>query len=168
MAHLIKKEDFNIFVEQLTNKYNVVGPVFNKKKKMFLFSYLEKGDGIKGKLAFNLPLYPAKDFFLPIKQKFFEFRDGKIKDIREKSKRKTVFFMNRCDINAVHRNDLIMLDSPLDPYYKEKRENAILVEIPCVKEASCHCTNIGLINCYDLKIIDSNGNYILDTLTKKG
>ncbi|MFO8016928.1 MAG: 4Fe-4S dicluster domain-containing protein [Candidatus Woesearchaeota archaeon] len=194
--HALKKEDFNNFVETLISGYEVIAPV---RKDIVRFEVLKEGDGRAGKVVFENPLYPAKDFFLPLKEPFFHFKGAcdnecsiedcsdkksaesagkdegdKVRageDCRGKSSRKRVFLMNRCDINGVHRNDLIMLEEPADPYYKEKRDNAILVEIPCTKLERCSCENIGHIDCYDLKLIDKgegSGEYLVDAVTDKG
>lgn len=173
--HLLKKGDFSRFVESLISQHDVIAPV---KQDIVRFKLLEKGDGSAGRVVFDNPLYPAKDFFLPLKEPFFHFRKGHVNEDtglgkNSKESRKTVFLMNRCDINAVHRNDLILLEEPADPYYREKRENAVLVEIPCVKLERCTCEDIGLIDCYDLKIIDpgeegDSNNYIVNAATQKG
>ncbi|PIN86820.1 hypothetical protein COV19_03015 [Candidatus Woesearchaeota archaeon CG10_big_fil_rev_8_21_14_0_10_44_13] len=168
--HLLKKGDFGKFVESLISRHEVIAPV---KTDIVRFKVLEKGDGAEGKVVFDSPLYSAKEFFLPIKEPFYYFKKGKICESMEdgKNARKRIFFMNRCDINGVHRNDLILLDDPVDPYYREKRDNAILVEIPCVQSKRCSCVDIGLIDCYDLRIIDpgqDNPNYVLDAATEKG
>lgn len=165
--YLLKKGDFNSFAESLISRYDVVAPV---RQDIVRFKKLERGDGISGKVVFEPPLYPAKDFFLTQRDPFYHFRNAKVGLPQKKAKRKTVFFMNRCDINAVHRNDMIMLDEPADPNYKEKRENAVLVEVPCVVLDRCNCINIGHVDCYDLRLIDTgkNGDYVVDAATERG
>jgi len=113
-------------------------------------------------------LYPAKDFFVPRKESFYQFEGDKIKDKAFGKNRKTVFMMNRCDINGVHRNDLIMFTDPIDPYYKEKRENSILIEIPCRQNQYCNCANIELIDYYDLKIMELDDHYAIHAANEKG
>lgn len=186
MPYLLKKEDFIRFIDLLIPLYNVVAPVKNIKRNRSEFKMLNIKEG--NKLVFDLPLYPAKEVFLPKNEKLFEFDNGNIIDVKHDNKQ-TLLFMNRCDINAVHRNDLIMLDEPQDLNYKAKRDNAVLIEIPCRITERCVCTDMGLIDYYDLKIVEmynednenpkgnskknNKGNYIkdsyiLDVRTKKG
>jgi sulfhydrogenase subunit beta (sulfur reductase) len=171
MAYLIPKEVFNLFIEKMISRHDVVAPVWDTKDKMSRFKRLEKGEGISGKVVFDTPLYPAKEFFVPRKESFYEFKGDKIKDKtfgRKNKTEKTVFMMNRCDINGMHRNDLIMFTDPVDPYYKEKRENAILVELPCGSDEHCNCANIELIDYYDLKIIELDEHYAIHAANEKG
>jgi len=163
MAYLVKKGDLVRFIEMFISNFEVIAPV---KKDIVRFTALKKGEGKD--VVFNNPLYPAKEFFLPLKETMLEFNKDSINPVVSVKKKKTLFLMNRCDVNAVHRNDLIMLDAPADPYYREKRENAILVEIPCVVTDNCKCTNVGLVDCYDLKIMQHEKGYVLDVLTEKG
>jgi len=168
--YLLKKGDFNKFIESLISKYNVVAPV---QQDIVRYRILKKGEAEAGKVVFENPLYPAKDFFLPERETFYGFRKDKIEDNVQNigNGKNTVFFMNRCDVNGVHRNDLIMLDEPADPNYKARRQNAILVEIPCIALKRCNCVNVGLIDCYDLKIYDpgkESNDYIVDAATEKG
>ena len=165
MAYLLKKEEFPYFIEHLISKARVVAPVIDKKDIMSRFTVLKKGEG--SKVVFDTPLYPAKDFFLRSGEKLYSFKEDKISPVAPKSE-KTIFLMNRCDINGVHRNDLILLGEPTDPYYKAKRESAILVEIPCRPADRCSCVNIDLIDCHDLQIIDKGASFILHPATKKG
>ena len=187
MAYLLKKGDLNSFVELLISKYEVIAPVNNisgyneiypssnnmekssKKIKcsneITNFAILKKGEA--DKLVFNIPLYPAKDWFLPANEELLKFKKEKIEEVK-KTPQKRIFFMNRCDVNAVHRNDLIMLDEPQDPYYKQKRDASILIEVPCVVSNSCKCVDIDLIDCYDIKLISDTSGYIIDINTRKG
>lgn len=181
MPYLLKKEEFTKFIDLLIPLYNVVAPVKNIKRNISEFKLLNIKEG--NKLVFDLPLYPAKEVFLPRNEKLFEFDNGNIIDVKHDNKQ-TLVFMNRCDINAVHRNDLIMLDEPQDLNYKAKRDNAVLIEIPCRITERCVCTDMGLIDYYDIKIVETDcitnlnkrcdikdikkGNYIIDVRTKKG
>jgi formate hydrogenlyase subunit 6/NADH:ubiquinone oxidoreductase subunit I len=166
MAFLLKKGDFSKFIDLLISNYDVIAPV-KDEKNISKFELLSKGMG--DKLIFNVPLYPAKDWFMPIKEQMLKFKGDKLIDVKAKDTKK-VFFMNRCDVNAIHRNDLIMLDNPGDPYYKRKRDSSYLIEIPCVVTEHCNCTNLGLIDCFDLKLIEDKKTncFILHSKTKKG
>ncbi|MFH1440112.1 MAG: 4Fe-4S dicluster domain-containing protein [Candidatus Woesearchaeota archaeon] len=162
MAYLLKKSDFNDFVEIFLACYDVIAPV---RDDIIRYKFLKKEDA--SRVLFNLPAYSVKDFFMPIKEKLLEFNKEKINEVKTKT-RKTVFLMNRCDVNAVHRNDLIMLSDPIDPYYQEKRKAAYLIETPCIPSEKCMCIDLGLIDCFDIKMIPDKDNFILDIRTEKG
>ncbi len=163
---LLKKEVLPALIEELRKKFLVVGPVNQAKKYrpyLTAYQFLENGD----ELIFEQPLYPAKDFFFPHKEELFEFSGGKIKRTG-KTRKQTVFFMPKCDANAVHVLDKLLLEYPIDNEYRDRRENTFIVEIPCKEKETCFCLDLGFQDFADVKIINTKEGFVLAAKTKKG
>ena len=163
---LLKKEVLPALIEDLKKKFLVVGPVKQIKTyrpRVIAYQFVECGDEI----IFEQPVYPAKEFFFPQKEELFEFSSGKIKRAGKTGKH-TIFFMPKCDANAVHVLDKLLLQYPIDNEYRDRRENTIIIEIPCKEKETCFCLNLGFQEFSDIKIIDTKEGYVLAAKTKKG
>lgn len=163
---LLKKEVLPALIEELRKKHLVVGPANQAKKYrpyMTAYQIIEQCDA----LVFEQPLYPAKDFFFPHKEELFEFSGEKIKRAGKTGKQ-TIFFMPKCDTNAVHVLDKLLLEHPIDDEYKDRRENTLLIEIPCKEKETCFCLDLGFQDFTDIKIIETKEGYVFAAKTKKG
>ena len=171
MDYLVKKEDFQAFLATLQKKSDIIAPV--EVNNNIFYKTLSRND--IHLITFKKPLYPAKKYFLPDNETILEFKNGKI--INDKTglsnssgsnSPTTIFLLPRCDINAVHKLDIIYLSEPVDVYYQQKRLNSVLIEIPCEKDDSCFCHETNLKDHYDIKITEFNkDNYILSARTDK-
>ncbi len=111
------------------------------------------------------PTTPLKAFFFPIKENVVK---------EQKNKKQIIFGIPACDLNALNLLDKIFLDEDfLDTYYKEKRDNTILIGTDCYEfDKNCHCTSYELEpfskeNC-DISFSLANHKVILQVFTKKG
>lgn len=118
-------------------------------------------------ISFNKakPTTPLKAFFFPIKENVVKER---------KELQQVIFGVPSCDLNALNLLDKIFLDEDfLDIYYKNKRENTILIGSDCYDiDENCHCTSYGINpfpqkNC-DISFSLINHKVILQVHTKKG
>jgi len=112
------------------------------------------------------PVSPLKIFFLPIKENVVRqppaFRPG------------IIIGCPACDLQAIDILDKIYLNEPFtDTYYKQRRENTILIGTDCHSQLPhCHCTTYGITPCPDkhadilLSAIDDE--LILVPKTEKG
>lgn len=161
MLYEIKKEDFKDYLEFLTDKFDLIAPV---QQEIVRAKVVQANDLV----VFKAPLYPAKKFFLPKREELFLFENNKIKPDSDEIKT-TVLFLNKCDANAVLRFDKLFLQDPVDINYKARRDNSVIVEIPCGKVCeNSFCESMGLKDYYDLKIFDNNASYVIDIKTQKG
>jgi sulfhydrogenase subunit beta (sulfur reductase) len=112
------------------------------------------------------PATPLKSFFLPVKENVV---------INKKFHKKNLIIgVPSCDLAGVSLLDEIYLDKDfVDPYYKNARDNSILVGTDCLSvQQHCHCTSYG-INPYpeknnDLSLISLNGTIFIFLNTEKG
>ncbi len=162
MSKFIKKEEFNILVDFLRGSFEVIAPV---EEEHVRFKVVEEGD----KIVFELPLYPAKEFFQPHKEELFCFDNkGKITETKPDVKER-VIFLRKCDAAALVVFDMIMLGDNPDLPYKVRREKTIVIETPCITSyGNCFCDMNRLPDNFDLRMMEFEDKYFFDAGTKKG
>ncbi len=117
-----------------------------------------------------------KGVFFPQSENMMRFRtEGKkleIEDVRSERDPFVVFGVRACDYKAFSVLDNVFLQEPVDTYYKEKREAAIIFTLACGKpQQSCFCSVFGIdasqpmgdVTCW----LDENALY-LRANTEKG
>ncbi len=165
MQHLsIKKEEWDKVVEQLLLSYTIFAAAENE----FGIDYeLVNPDNI-GRISYNKakPATSLKTFFLPV-------RENVTSDPSLKLQRVIIGAPN-CDLQGLKLLDEIYLDKDFnDIFYREKRENTILISHDCFeKQEHCHCTTYGIKPwsdaVSDLAAIRSGDLIILRVITHKG
>ncbi len=90
-----------------------------------------------------------KGVFFPQSENMMRFRtEGKkleIEDVRSERDPFVVFGVRACDYKAFSVLDNVFLQEPVDTYYKEKREAAIIFTLACGKpQQSCFCSVFGI------------------------
>jgi len=156
---IIKKHDLNSFIDALIKRYDIFAPVGRT------FEKIENAKDIKldKKTAFS-----ARKLFFPDKEKIFLFRQKPVPHI-EKTKRRVLFGVRPCDMNAIAYLDKLLKD---DPYYKEKRKNTLIFGIQCIKRLDdncyCHITDTFQTNTYDLLFIESKDDFFIVTGSEIG
>lgn len=104
-------------------------------------------EGMKLSSALNT-VKSAKDFFFPQVENLVDFKmKGKDIEIIEKEftdRPFIVFGMKGCDVKALDVLDKVFLAEPEDSFYKNRRDNGIIVSLACEKPgSSCFCMNFG-------------------------
>ncbi|HEC77770.1 MAG TPA: hypothetical protein ENI34_01335 [candidate division WOR-3 bacterium] len=96
------------------------------------------------------------------------------KDTAVKAKKQYLFGIKNCDLRGVDIYDRVFLNAePVDPLYKKKRENTILISADCPEpEDCCFCNLVGL-NPYaeavcDLNFTKIDSGLLFEAFTKKG
>mgnify|MGYP006279110731 FL=1 len=154
----IKKEAFCRFLKTI----NAVCPV---ERDIVRYDFFNDDEGF----VFKKPCYPAKNYFLPDGETLFEFENNKIYEPAEQELFLQLILMPRCDVNALDRTDSVYLSNPEDKFYRKRRNNLVVMEIPCEPSRECFYERLGLKDYYDVKldVIDSE-HYLLSCRTKKG
>jgi ferredoxin len=133
----IKKEEWDKAIEQLLLSYTIFAAVDNE----FGIDYeIVSHDNII-RISYNIakPATALKTFFLPVKENVTSGESLK--------KQRIIIGAPNCDIQGLKLLDDIYLDKDFnDIFYKERRENTILISVDCFeKQEHCHCTS------YDIK-----------------
>ncbi len=91
----------------------------------------------------------AKDFFFPQSEHLMKFKmDGKaieVIDIRSEEEDYVIFGVPACDVRSFDILDRVFLAEPVDTFYQNRREHAIVVSVACAKPSeTCFCTAFGI------------------------
>jgi len=112
------------------------------------------------------PAVPLKIFFLPVKEN--------VSRIHKYDKKTIIIGSPNCDVVGLNILDEIYLDRDyVDPFYKERRENTIIIATDCHSiNEHCHCYSYG-VNPYggensDISVSVIDGEVFLMVYTKKG
>ena len=145
MLWQIKKGDLHKFVSSLRKSYEIIAPV---QKDIVRYCILGEND----RVTLEQPLYPAKKFFLPLKESILRFKNKKVVSYGSKI-RKRIAFLAHCDSNALFVLDKLLLDHPEDPYYKEHRDKTLILQFkPIRKPKNYFAEEMDLIDFCDIKI----------------
>ena len=126
-----------------------IQPLFLPVKKDDTVSFTKYEKGVTYEADSLHTVRSAKDFFFPQVENIARFRmTGKtIEILEENSDTETfaVFGVRACDAKGFEILDRVFLSDPVDPYYKEKREKAVIITTACnAPEETCFCTSFGI------------------------
>lgn len=160
MQKVIAKEGLEKFVSGLMKEYEVIAPVVRNKVSKFEVIknakeiYLERNTFV-----------PLKQFFMPEGEELFEYREGKIRAPKENKKKRVIFGIRKCDLNALLVLDKVMLD----PFYVAKRKSTLLIGMFCSKpDEYCFCNSMELVDYYDVFLYPKEKNYYISAGSKAG
>lgn len=143
---------YKIGVSQSTNffeKISGVMPLFLPVKRNGVTSFTKYGkDTVYDADSLNTSR-SAKDFFFPQTENIAKFKvSGKTVEIEEFPRDNevyAVFGVRACDAESFKILDRVFLSEPTDPYYKQRRENAVIITAACsFPEETCFCTSFGI------------------------
>ncbi len=115
--------------------------------------------------------FTSKKYVFPETQELFSFQGEKLKVTKEKPKKRVLFGLRLCDLNAFAVNDHLFLhQEPVMNFYKTFRENLTLVGFWCDKQQDeyCFCDSMNLTHRYDLMIFDRGANWHVKSGSTKG
>ncbi len=160
----INKEEWDRAIERLLTSYIIYAAIDNG----FGIDY-ELLDSINVKnISYNRakPVTSLKSFFLPTKEN--------VTSPNLSERQRVIIGAPNCDIQGLRLLDEIYLDKDFqDIFYKEKRENTVLVSFDCFeKQEHCHCTTYGIKpwaeTIADLSVILVDNQIIIRIITEKG
>ena len=164
MGKILKKEDYNRFLNNLKNKYELIAPV-------------KVGDIVRYEIVNDIneicldkqPFYSIKKFFLPRTEELFDFQERRKFGLFRRQKKRVIFGLRKCDANSLLVMDELFLEGYIDASYKERRDNTILITVPCkTPEPNCFCESMNLKDYYDLKFTDIGDSYYIDIDSDRG
>ncbi len=165
MQKLLPKSNLNEFLENLMTEYELIAPIKEKNTK---FSIIKTSQDLKKLYLKKLTEVPVKQFFIPEKEPLLEFKSSKIKEIKIKIKKRIIFGLRKCDLNAIKVLDKVMYDKQ----YKDKRNKTILIGLFCENpDNSCFCNSMELESAEklcDLFFYPDKNNYYISICSEKG
>ncbi len=140
---ILAKKDLSEFINKLVKEYDVFAPV--KKDEGILFSKIDKVDDMC--LSYSNTKNSVKEFLLPQSEALFRFvkkeNSNEITDIKKKKRRNLLFGVRPCDGKAIAMLDKVFLENIPDSYYKNKRENILVIGMACNEpDQTCFCTSV--------------------------
>ena len=139
-------EKIDALFEAIASKENLYIPVDNSSGKAN-FQKWEKGAKLSNALK---TVRSAKDFFFPKTEHLVSYKmDGKqitVEDPRKEVEDFVVFGVRACDAKSFEIIDNVYLKmTPVDSYYKNRREHGTVVTLACSKPAeTCFCQTFGI------------------------
>ncbi len=167
--YILKKEDFDNFVDGVRAEYEFIAPVSGTQTKQVHASFFTKIDNAQEIYLDKKPYYPVKGFFFHPQETLFEFRGNKIIN-PTMSLEDTVFFgLRRCDLNSIWHQDVVFFEGYGDPFYQARRDASLLLGLHC-KEGDdyCFCNSIQLKDFFDLMFYDKTELYAIEVGSEKG
>ena len=171
-VEIITKKELYLFINHLIkdDSYDVVG--VKEKGARFAFEPLENASELR--LDYDVTILPPKKYFLPQYEKLFNYNLGKPFDLTKVNTQKPLIIIgvHPYDIIALQQADIFYLDSPKDDFYKNRRENAIIIGVDMqqvskrsfAESMNTHVTDSG----FDLLLTNLDENYAITIGTEKG
>ncbi|MBC8495300.1 4Fe-4S dicluster domain-containing protein [archaeon] len=167
MGRVLKKEDYNKFLQHLKDEGELIAPVTTKMVRFETVKNIRDIDLNSGN-----PFFPIKKYFLPNKEALLKIRSGETKSVDKVEKKKLIFGARLCDINGIAILDELFLNHEYaDEAYKKRRDSIIIIGINCHTPPSkyCFCESMDLKKeGYDLLLHKREHNYFIDVLTDNG
>jgi sulfhydrogenase subunit beta (sulfur reductase) len=168
---ILPKERATTFAGQLMADYEVVGPV--AKGDAFSFAVLYRPEELR--LDYPITQQSPKGYLLPPEETLLHFKQSQPPEIEmmHQDRRRVLFGVHPCDINATWLLDLAFSQDALDTPYMERRERTLIVGLDCLSPCDSYsfCKSMGSLEVtggYDLFMTDLGDRYVVETGTEAG
>lgn len=141
----INKQKLANVLNEWSKSYSVMAPI--EEGNTTSFAKWEEGKTIE--LEKNSDI-PAKSIFFPQTEELYEYKEEKdnmeIIEATPIGEELIVFGIRPCDLKSLEMlDDLFLTRGYIDPYYKAKRDNAVIVSYLCGKPCrTCFCQSMGI------------------------
>ena len=170
----LKKDHLPGLLRRLMKEYRLVAPIKNQQGDT-MFSVVESIDQAALDLT-SQPQASIKPFFFPQQEVLFDYEQTKesYHFNHAPNSTPTLFFgVRSCDLSAVLYMDVMFSKGGRDPYYFQRRRQAVLISLACNEPfANCFCnaTKSGpfLEYGFDLQFTDLGDRYLVEIGRAKG
>jgi len=166
---LIPKDSFFNFIDALKSEYQIFGPV--KERNQAVFKELSSSADLFMEYQTTM-LSPGKMFIYKPTEDILKFRTGSTLSVEEvipEIGKQVIVGIHPCDLNAILYLDRTFLGTFVDPYYKARRENTILIGLNCIQVSeNCFCSSVGAgphlraQSGYDMVLTDFSEDYLVE------
>lgn len=166
---MVEKDQIADLVRGLASDYEVVGPV--EKQGRFVFAPVAAAEELR--LDYDTTLLPPKRWFFPPEETIMRFRtaDEEVTDDEVFAPPRVLFGLHPCDINALLLMDNVFTRDYVDPYYKARRDNTLVVGVSCTPSETCFCNVWDTDEVhwgFDIFLTDLGDRYYASLRTVKG
>ncbi len=167
MDAILNKDNLDELITKLG--YEVLAPV--KKDKTVSFETVKKASDIAWGSA-NTAV-PPKRLFFPQTEELFTYDGDEITDRAPKPEKRLVLGIRPCDARSFAILDPLFTKDFNDPYYKNRRDNTVLVGLACTAPGrNCFCTSLGAgpfdTKGLDLLLVDLGDKFLVRSASEKG
>lgn len=174
MAKKARKQDVAQLLKKWSRQFTVLAP-----SRASGVAAMTEWDGKDTSFLewYRNTVVPPKASFLPQTEEMFRFRKDEegyqIEPPSKNGQKQLLFGIRPCDARAMAILDMTFKDAYQDPYYLEKRKNAVLVGLGCTNPCqSCFCTSMGTSPTdptdVDIMLIDIGDHFLIEEVTDKG
>lgn len=166
---LIKKDVFLNFIDTLKYEYKVIGPV--KENSHYIFKEIYSSSDLQMDYPTTM-LSPGKMFIYKPREDILRFNIESsiaIEEIKHEIEKQIIVGIHPCDMHAILYLDRVFLNGFIDPHYKMRRENSILIAINCSQVLeNCFCSSVGtgpylkVHSGYDMVLTDLGDDYLVE------
>lgn len=164
----IVKEDLPKLFGALRRFGEIHGPV--RMGRFYAFREVSSVDEMS--LDYTRTMIPPKKYFTRPRERILRVsRERGYELVGEGPRRLVLFGLHACDINAIKITDSIYIDEYPDPYYSERRRNALLVGVSCLPDEECFCRSMGTDYAhdgFDLFLHEVGDSYLIRVATGRG
>lgn len=173
LAWELDKQKLPLWLKILRGEFEVIAPV--RMYGEVVFTTLS--DDTPLTLDYDNTLVPPKEFFLPPTETMFTFASRKegfdVVVPRNVEKRRVIFGVRPCDVNALLILDKVFDGDREDEYYLSRREKTTLVALGCNQPAArCFCGSFGtgptLSADFDVLLTELDDSYFIEVDSEKG
>ncbi|MFH1401148.1 MAG: 4Fe-4S dicluster domain-containing protein [Nanoarchaeota archaeon] len=163
-TYLIQRDSFDGFLSALAKEFELYAPV---KTDVIRFQRIDDPKSID--LSQNA-FFPAKEFFFRKEETLFTFDGTGFTQPKAKAQNRVFFGLRKCDLNAIHHQDVVFIKDASDPYYTAQRHESFLLGYHCEEAPSkyCFCASLDLIEFHDLMFYDRKDSFLVEVGSQKG
>ncbi|MCF7878500.1 MAG: 4Fe-4S dicluster domain-containing protein [Candidatus Omnitrophica bacterium] len=168
---VLKKSDFNEFVERLAQIQKVVAPV-KKGEVNYAFSEVTSGDQVS--LHYIPTILPPKKYFMPQVEELIQYNKSENKwDAVLEYEKMILFGVHTCDLAGIQCLNMVFSDRPKDINYLARKNKIAIIGFECNdycdQYASCAVVDSHLPNGgYDLFLTELDNDFIIHINTLVG
>lgn len=168
---VLRKKDFNAFIESLAREKKVIAPTA-KGSESFAFGQVTSGKEVS--LKYVSTILPPKKYFMPQREKLIEYNKTKKewKAVLEYDEL-VIFGVHTCDLAGIQCLNMVFSDEPKDINYLARKKHITIIGFECNdycdEYASCKVVDSHLPNGgYDLFFTELKDSYIVHVNTLVG
>ncbi len=156
---------FHSFLEKLAEEFKVFVP--SKEGNLVKWKEWSKGDEV---FISHRASQSVKRFFFPPREEVFNPK----KEIDFSAENLVFVGLKACDLRALKSLDAVFIEGEFeDPFYKKRRENAIVISIDCTDPSEvCFCNLMGgkpyAEEGFDLNLSLAEDGFIIESGSEKG
>ncbi|MBM4308339.1 MAG: 4Fe-4S ferredoxin [Deltaproteobacteria bacterium] len=175
MKFKLDKKDFEIFLKDLMETYDLFAPV-QLTQGVSVFKKIDKPEEVN--LTQLVPQKSAKEVFFPQSETMFRYEmtenQSPIVSEQKIGRERVLLGARPCDIEAISIIEKVFVgEDYTDVYFLEKRKKTTIITLACNHPlTTCFCSSTGggpfRKDGSDLFMIDLGESYLVELLTEKG